>query len=143
VGLAYRTCVNSRADPAEVRRDAEARGWTAIDPASAPGESPQYILDGKVYTRTHAWQLQLRGKTYWVSQFDVPGQAAVRECSVMARDLDFEAVDAVFLGRRRDEDDRARALPVRRFNDPKGTVMYTWSDDGEHSLHVVSVTPSS
>jgi hypothetical protein len=141
VGHAAKICLYSRANPAAVKKLAEAEGWTAVDPASAPGESPQYILGGKVYTRTHAWRLQKGAATYWVALFDVPGQPKLRECSFMAWDMDFDAVDAVFTGSARAPDDAARKVPARMYQDPRGTIMYSWTGYGEKRLHVVSVTP--
>src|SRR5690349_17045811 len=99
VGNAARICLNTRADPATVMGLAAREGWTTIDPASTPDYPPRYIIDGRTFTRTHAWTLQRAGKTYWVGLFDVPDRPAIRDCAFMGWDVDFEGVNAIIRGK--------------------------------------------
>ncbi|MBU0774484.1 MAG: hypothetical protein KKA44_15540 [Alphaproteobacteria bacterium] len=141
---AKRICVNLRADPAAVKRLAEAEGWSVEDPAAAPGKSPTYIFNGKAYTRTNVWSIPHGPATYWVGLFDIPGQPAVRDCSLIAWDLDFDAVDSAVRGGKSTPNGTSRDLPVRMYRLPnQDMVTYSWSGIGTKRLHVISVTPKS
>lgn len=141
---AKRICIRLRADPAAVKRLAEAEGWSVEDPALAPDEPPTYIFAGKAYTRTNVWSITNGAATYWVGLFDIPGQSAVRDCSLMAWDLDFDAVDAAFRGGKPAPNGANRDFPVRMYRLPNhDMVTYSWSGIGTRRLHIISVTPKS
>ena len=141
VGHAARICLVTRADPAAVRQMAQKERWTSVDPASLPGYPPQYIAGGRVFTRTHAWKLERGGTAYWVGLFDLADEPTVRDCSFMGWDLDFEAVNAVFLGKNPPPKGAKPEIPIRMYKFPDATLIYGWSGIGERRLHVVSVTP--
>ena len=141
---AKRICIRLRADPAAVKRLAEAEGWSVEEPALAPGKSPTYIFADKAYTRTNVWSIPNGAATYWVGLFDIPGQPAVRDCSLIAWDLNFDAVDSAFRSGKSAPDGASRDLPVRMYRLPNHDVVtYSWSGIGTRRLHVISVTPKS
>jgi hypothetical protein len=143
---ALRICVDTAASAAPVRQLAAAEKWTAIDPASAPVKS-KFTLGGKkrsqdkVFQRAAAWTFEKNGLAVTVGLFDAPGEPRVRQCELMARDLDFAAVERGLKADPRVTGGEDMGLPMRMFSvkDPQLRLSYLASDTGTRMLHSISV----
>jgi hypothetical protein len=143
---ALRICVDTAAAAAPVRQLAEAEKWTAIDPASVPVKS-RFTLGGKkrsqdrVFQRSGAWTFEKDGLAVTVGLFDEPGEPRVRQCELIAWDLDFAAVERGLKADPRVKGGENMGLPMRMFSigPPPLTLSYLASDAGSRMLHSISV----
>ena len=142
---ALRICVDTAAAAAPVRQLAAAEKWTAIDPASVPVKS-KFTLGGKkrsqdrVFQRAAAWTFEKDGLAVTVGLFDEPGEPRVRQCELIAWDLDFAAVERGLKADPRVTGGEDMGLPMRIFS-VKGPLRlsYLASDAGSRMLHSISV----
>jgi hypothetical protein len=146
---AIRICVETRADPAVVKALAQAEGWTTIDPATGPGKS-SVVIEGKkkkdkrTFERNVAWTVSKGEAAFTVGLFDFPEAANVRQCDLIAWDLDFDAVDAAFRADVRFKGNSGTELPFRMYRvagPAPASVSYLSSDTGTKQLHLVTVNP--
>lgn len=143
---ALRICVDTAAAAAPVRQLAAAEKWTAIDPASAPVKS-KFTLGGKkrsqdrAFQRAGAWTFEKNGLVFTVGLFDEPGEPRVRQCELMAWDLDFAAVERGLKADPRVTGGEDQGLPMRMFSvkDPPLRLNYLAGDAGIRMLHSISV----
>jgi hypothetical protein len=143
---ALRICVDTAAAAAPVRQLAAAEKWVAIDPASAPVKS-KFTLGGKkrsqdrVFQRASAWTFEKNGLAVTVGLFDEPGEPRVKQCELMAWDLDFAAVERGLKADPRVKGGEDMGLPMRMFSiaDPPLRLSYLASDAGSQMLHSISV----
>ena len=143
---ALRICVDTAAAAAPIRQLAAAEKWTAIDPASAPVKS-KITLGGKkrsqdrVFQRASAWTFQKNGLAVTVGLFEEPGEPRVKQCELMAWDLDFAAVERRLRADPRVQGGENLGLPMRMFSvkDPPMRLSYLFSDAGTRMLHSISV----
>lgn len=145
-----RICVDTGADPAAVKALAQAEGWTSADPSTTPGKSSIVIegkkkKDNRTFERNLAWTVSKGEAAFTVGLFDFPDQPSVRQCDLIAWDLDFEATDAAFRASPRfGGGDSGTALPFRMYRvsgPPAASVSYLSSDTGTKQLHLVTVNP--
>jgi hypothetical protein len=143
---ALRICVDTAAAAAPVRQLAAAEKWTAIDPASVPVKS-KFTLAGKkrsqdrVFQRAAAWTFEKEGLAVSVGLFDEPGEPRVKQCELIAWDLDFAAVERGLKADPRVKGGEDMGLPIRTFSlgPPPLTLSYLASDAGTRMLHSISV----
>jgi hypothetical protein len=143
---ALRICVDTAAAAAPVRQLAAAEKWTAIDPASVPVKG-KFTLGGKkrsqdrVIQRAAAWTYEKNGLAVTVGLFDEPGEPRVRQCELMAWDLDFAAVERGLKADPRVTGGGDMGLPMRMFSvkDPPLRLSYLAGDTGSRMLHSISV----
>jgi hypothetical protein len=145
-GEALRICVDTGAAAAPVRQLAAAEKWTPIDPASFPVKS-KFTLGGKkrsqdrVFQRAAAWTFEKDGVAVTVGLFDEPGEPRVKQCELIAWDLDFAAVERGLKADPRVKGGEDMGLPMRMFSigPPPLTLNYLASDAGTRMLHSISV----
>jgi hypothetical protein len=145
-GEALRICVDTGAAAAPVRQLAAAEKWTPIDPASVPVKS-KFTLGGKkrsqdrVFQRAAAWTFEKEGLAVTVGLFDEPGEPRVKQCELIAWDLDFAAVERGLKADPRVKGGGDMGLPMRMFSvgPPPLTLNYLASDAGSRMLHSISV----
>lgn len=143
---ALRICVDTAAAAGPVRALAAAEQWSPVDPASLPVKS-RFTLRGKkrsqdrVIERAAAWTFDKEGLSITVGLFDAPDDPRVRQCEVMARDLDFAAVERGLKADSRVRGGGDMGLPIRNFStsSPPLTINYLASDTGSRMLHSISV----
>jgi hypothetical protein len=143
---ALRICVDTAASAAPVRQLAAAEKWTAIDPASVPVKS-KFTLGGKkrsqdkVFQRASAWTFEKNGLAMTVGLFDAPGEPRVRQCELIAWDLDFAGVERGLKADPRVKGGEDMGLPTRMFSigPPPLTLNYLASDAGTRMIHSISV----
>ena len=143
---ALRICVDTAAAAPRVRELATAEKWIAIDPASVPVKS-RFTLGGKkrsqdrVFQRAAAWTFEKNGLAITVGLFDAPGEPRVRQCELMARGLDFAAVERGLKADPRVKGGEDQGLPIRMYSiaDPPLRLSYLASDAGTQMLHSISV----
>lgn len=143
---ALRICVDTAAAAAPIRQLAAAEKWTAIDPASVPVKS-KFTLGGKkrsqdrVFQRAAAWTFEKNGLAVTVGLFDEPGEPRVKQCELIAWDLDFAAVERGLKADSRVKGGGDMGLPIRTFSigPPPLTLNYLASDAGSRMLHSISV----
>jgi hypothetical protein len=143
---ALRICVDTAAAAAPVRLLAAAEKWTPIDPASVPVKS-KFTLGGKkrsqdkAFQRAAAWTFEKNGLAVTVGLFDAPGEPRVRQCELMAWDLDFAAAERGLKADPRVTGGGDMGLPMRMFSikNPPLRLSYLASDTGTRMLHSISV----
>jgi hypothetical protein len=143
---ALRICIDTRAAAATVRRLASAEGWTRTDSKSLPGESSITMGDQKLrrnvtYYPSDVWTVGTDGLGLTVLVYDIGDRPKVKQCEVMAWDLDSEAVDRALKS-----DPRVRGgffegpgLPFRRYEvkKPGAIFRYGSGEKGGRTLHVL------
>lgn len=145
---AVRICIDTSAQPAAVRELAASGQWAVRDPAALPIQTRMVLAakrkkDRRTFTRTHAWTLEKDGLEMTVGLFDIPDQPKLKQCELVAWDLDHAAVDAAFKADTRFTGDFIEGLPIRNYSvaGPEVRVAYMKSDMGTKSVHVVTVNP--
>jgi hypothetical protein len=143
---ALRICVDTAAAAAPVRALAAAEQWTPVDPASLPVKSKFTIgakkrSQSRVFERAAAWTFEKEGLSMTVGLFDAPDEPRVRQCEVMAWDLDFAAVERGLKADPRVQGGEDMGLPIRNFHvaDPQLRIDYLASDAGSRMLHSIRV----
>jgi hypothetical protein len=143
---ALRICVDTAAVAAPIRQLAAAEKWTAVDPASVPVKS-KFTLAGKkrsqdrAFQRAAAWTFEKDGLAVTVGLFDEPGEPRVKQCELIAWDLDFASVERGLKADPRVKGGEDMGLPIRNFSigPPPLTLNYLASDAGTRMLHSISV----
>jgi|GEM_PF-2186600 len=144
---ALRICVDTAAAAGPVRALAAAEQWTPVDPASLPVKS-KFTLGGKkrsqnrVFERDAAWTFEKNGLSLTVGLFDAPDEPRVRQCELMAWDLNFAAVERGLKADARVQGGEDMGLPIRNFStsNPLLRINYLASDTGSRMLHSISVS---
>ena len=143
---ALRICIDTRASAATVRQLAASEGWTATDLRALPGESSITMGDQKLrrnvtYYPSNVWILDKDGLALTISVYDIAERPKVKQCEVMAWDLNSAAVDRALKS-----DPQVKGgfferpdLPLRRYSvkKPSSIFRYGAAERDSRTLHVL------
>jgi hypothetical protein len=141
---AVRICVDTRAAAAPVRQLAAAQGWAKAESKDLPYESSLTVGDQKLHRNvtfhpSDIWIADKDGLALIVAVYDIAERPKLKQCEVMAWDLDAESVHRALKS-----DPRVKGgfpepgIGSRRYW-VKGTYFrYGSGTVGTRSLHVLS-----
>ena len=141
---AVRICVDTKAAAAPVRQLAATERWTKADAKALPYESSVTVGDQKLrrnvtFYPSDVWTLDKDGLRLVVAVYDVPGRPKLKQCEVLAWDLDEAAVHAALKSDRRIKGGHPEPGIASRRYWVKGTYFrYGAGEIGGRTVHHLS-----